>query len=165
MEPSLLPATNQQFRQRLKVYNLPSLYAELVMNARDYLDLENYRMAVIESRTCIEVIVDQLLEVHFTKQGTNVETACELLNVNKKGVQAIENVLEKAWINNKLTEGLKKVLGKSLAEDVDLWKRWLRAKSNREKAVHKAVDVSEADAKDAIDTLSQILDFIRANLH
>lgn len=161
LEPvGLLPETDQKFRQRLKVYSLPSLYAELAMNARDYLELGNYRMAVIESRTCIEVVIDQLLQAHFTEQGTEVETVRKLLEVRKKGIETIQDVLEGARINCKLTKGLKHVLGKGLDEDVDLWEKWLKAKHNREGAVHKAEDVSEADAKDAIDTLSQIFDFI-----
>jgi len=72
----------------------------------------------------------------------------------------VADVLEKASIYNKLTKGLKHVLGKGLDEDVDLWRKWLKAKRNREGAVHKAEDVSEADANNAIDTLSQIFDFI-----
>ena len=161
LEPvGLLPETDQQFRQRLKVYSLPSLYTELAMNARDYLDLGNYRMAVIEVRTCVEVIIDQLLHDYFIQQGTSVEIVKRILDVRRKDVQTIEDALENASINNKLTKGLKHILRKSLDEDVELWGKWLKAKSNREKAVHRAVDISEADAKDAIDTLSQIFDFI-----
>lgn len=160
LEP--VSATDQRFKQRLKVYSPLSLYAELAMNARDYLDLGNYRMAVIESRTCVEVIIDQLLKAHFTEQGTDVETVRKLLGVwQKKGIKAIEDVLEKAGINNKLTKGLKHVLGKSLDEDVDLWGKWEKAKRNREGAVHKAVDISEVEAKEAVETLYQIFDFIR----
>lgn len=161
LEPvGLLPATDLQFRQRLKVYSPPSLYAELAMNARDYLDLGDYRMAIIESRTCVEVVIDQLLWANFTKQGTSVETVKRLLNVRRRDVQSIEDALEKAWINNKLTKGLKYVLGKGLDEDIALWEKWLKAKHNRERAVHKGVEVSEADAKETVDTLSQIFDFI-----
>lgn len=161
LEPvGLLPETDQKFRQRLKVYSLTPLYTEVAMNARDYLDLGNYRMAVIESRTCVEVVIDQLLQAHFTERGTSVEKVKRLLNVRRKDIQTIEDALEKAWINNKLTKGLKHVLGKGLDEDFVLWEKWLKAKSNRERAVHRAVDVSEADAKDAIETLSQIFDFI-----
>jgi len=161
LEPvGLLPETDQKFRQRLKVYGPLSLYAELAMNARDYLDLGNYRMAVIESRTCIEVIIDQLLEANFTERGVNVEEARKLLNVSKKGVQTIADVLEKAWINNRLTKGLKYILGKGLAEDIALWEKWLKAKNDRERAVHEGADISEADAKEAIDTLYQIFNFI-----
>lgn len=159
----LLPETDQKFRQRLKAFSLPSLYAELAMNARDYLDLGNYRMAVIETRTCVEVIIDQILQAYFTKHETDKEEARKLLEASKKGVQTIEDVLEKATINKKLTKGLKYALGKGLDEDADLWEKWLKAKHNREKAVHKAEDVSETDAKDAIDTLSQIFDFIIEN--
>lgn len=161
LEPvGLLPETDQKFRQRLKVYGPLSLYAELAMNARDYLDLGNYRMAVIESRTCIEVIIDQFLEANFTERGVDVEEVRKLLKAGKKGVRTIADVLEKAWINNKLTKGLKYILGKGLDEDIDLWQKWLETKKNREKAVHKAVDVLKADATDATDTLSQIFDFI-----
>jgi len=161
LEPvGLLPETDQKFRQRLKVYGPLSLYAELAMNARDYLDLGNYRMAVIESRTCIEVIIDQLLEANFTERGVNVEEARKLLNVSKKGVQTIADVLEKAWINNRLTKGLKYVFGKGLAEDIALWEKWLKAKNDRERAVHEGADISEANAKEVIDTLYQIFNFI-----
>jgi predicted transcriptional regulator len=131
------------------------------MNARDYLDLRNYRMAVIESRTCIEVVIDQILETEFARRGTDIEEVKKILGVNnKKDVQIIEDVLENAWINNKLKKGLKYVLGQGLNEDIDLWQKWLKAKKNREKAVHKAIDISEADAENAVDTLSQIFDFI-----
>lgn len=161
LEPGLLPKTEQQFRQRLKVYSLPSLYAELAMNARDYLDLGSYRMAVIESRTCTEVLVDQFLLDHFIQKGVTIQDIKKVLRVGKSVVcDTIEDVLQKAEINEKLKRGLKCVLGKSLAENVDLWEKWRKAKRNRERAVHKATEVSEADAKEAIDTLSQIFDFI-----
>jgi len=162
LEPvGLLPETDQKFRQRLKVYGPLSLYAELAMNARDYLGLGNYRMAVIESRTCIEILVDQLLLDDFAHKGKTIEDAKKLLEVGKRAACAtLEDVLEIASINVKLKKGLKEVVGKSLAEDNALWGKWLKAKNNREKAAHKAVDVLEADAKDAIDTLSQIFDFI-----
>ncbi len=161
LEPvGLLPETDQQFKQRLKVYGLPSLYSELAMNARDYLDVGNYRMAVIECRTCIEVIIGQLLGANFSERGISVETVKRLLNVRRRDVQTIEDALENASINNKLTKGLKHVIGKSLDENVGLWGNWLKAKNNRERAVHKGTDVSESDAKDAIDTLSEIFDFI-----
>lgn len=160
----LLPETDQKFRQRLKAFSLPSLYAELAMNARDYLDLGNYRMAVIETRTCVEVIIDQLLLEDFVHKGKTVEDAKELLGVSKRTACAsLEDVLDEAKINAKLKKGLKQMIGKSLAEDNNLWGKWLKAKHNREKAVHKAEDVSETDAKDAIDTLSQIFDFIIEN--
>lgn len=160
LEP--MSATDQHFRQRLRVYSPPLLYAELAMNARDYLDLENYRMALIESRTCVEVILDQLLLDHFIQKGTTIQDIKKVLRVREDTVcDTIEEVLQEAKINEKLKRGLKCVLGKSLAEDVNLWKKWLKAKDNREKAVHKARDVSEADAREAIDTLSQIFDFIK----
>jgi len=161
LEPTgLLPQIDQQFRQRLQVYSLPSLYAELILNASDYLDLGNYRMAVIEARTCIEVIIDQILETVFTQRQIELETVKELLDVRRKDIQTVEDALEKAWINNKLTKGLGYVLGRSLDTDVELWKKWLKAKSNREKAVHKAIDISEIDAKNAVETLSEIFEFI-----
>lgn len=162
LEPvGLLPETDQKFRQRLKIYGPLSLYAELAMNARDYLDLGNYRMAVIESRTCIEILVDQLLLDDFAHKGKTIEDAKKLLEVSKRAACAtLEDVLEIASINVKLKKGLKEVIGKSLAEDNALWGKWLKAKNNRERAVHKAVDVREGEAKDALDTLSQIFDFI-----
>lgn len=159
----LLEATDQQFRQRLKVYGPTRLYVELYMNAKDYLDLGNYRMAVIESRTCLEVIVDQLLQTYFTEEENDIEAARNLLDVSKKRVRTIGDVLEQAKINKKLTKGLKKVLGRGLDDNVDLWRRWRKVKENREKAVHRGGDISETDAKESVDVLSEIIGFVSRN--
>jgi len=159
--PDPSPATEQQLRQRLEVYRPPSLHRQLVMNARDYLDTGNHRMAVIECRTCLEIIVDRVLETHFTSQGSPVEAARKLLEVpNKKEVRTLKDVLEKAWINNKLKKGLKHAIGKGLDEDPDLWEKWLKVKSDREKAVHRAGDIREIDATESIDVLDRIIAFI-----
>lgn len=151
----------QGFKERLKVYEQTSLLKELLMNARDYLDLNNYRMAVIEARTCIEVLVDQLLLGYFKHQGTTIENAKTLLEVSKnKQCTTLEDVLERAKINAKLANGLKQALGRSLKDDGKLWGRWLKAKKNREKAVHRAIEIDETEAKEAINVLTDIRDFV-----
>jgi hypothetical protein len=152
----------QKLKNRLMVYEHTSLISELAMNARDYLELGNYRMAVIESRTCIEVLVDQLLLDHFKHHGTTIEKAKTLLGVGrKKRCTTLEDVFAEANnINAKLTNGLKEAKGKSLDDDSALWVRWRKAKGNRENAVHRAINITETDAKEAIDVLKDIIDFV-----
>jgi len=159
--PDPSPATEHQIRQRLEVYSPPSLYRQLTLNALDYLDTANYRMAVIECRTCLEIIVDQILETHFTTHGSPVEVVRRLLKAhNKKVVQTLRDVLEYASMNNKLKQGLKHAIGKGLDEDPDLWEKWLKFKSDREKAVHRAGDIRHTDAAESIDVLDRIIAFI-----
>ena len=131
------------------------------MNARDYLDLNNYRMAVIESRTCIEVVVDNMLFEFFVRTGKSIAEAKVLLEVSKKkDCVTLDDVLSHATINKKLTNGLRSVIGKSLDDDSAFWDRWIKAKKNREKAVHRAINITETDAKEAIDVLTDIRDFV-----
>ena len=136
LEPSLSPEATQRFKDRLMVNTRTSLIKELWMNAKDYLHLGNYRMAVIESRTCVEVLVDQILLEYFTREDKTIEELKEILEVKPDtGCEVAEDILEVAKINVKLKKGLKQAIDRSLAENNSLWLEWLKAKKNRESAV------------------------------
>lgn len=163
LEAKLKPDIEQKFRDRLKENLQPSIIAELAMNARDYLELDNYRMAVIESRTCIEVLIDRLLLGYFECNNINIEDAKDVLKVRADVVcDSMEDVVQVARINDKLKSGLKEAIGRSLAENNDIWERWLKVKTLREGAVHKGSIVSETDAIEAVNVLMDIIDFIKS---
>ncbi|MFC2045202.1 hypothetical protein ACFLUH_00790 [Chloroflexota bacterium] len=167
---SLEPYVNQTFetqlRERLKLNFKPSIVKELALNARDYLELDNYRMSLIESRTCIEVIIDRLLLGYFQHRKLGVDEIKKVLKVKENvKCKSISDVLQQAYLNTKLKNGLKVVLGHSLAEDRDLWKRWLKLKTNRESAIHSATSIPEIDAIDGVNTLMDIIDFVNKYLN
>jgi len=163
---SIKPPTNHkresQLRERLKNSLPPSLVVELAMNARDYLEVDNYRMALIEARTCVEVFIDRLLTGYFQLKALPLADIKSILKVKQDvKCESVSDVLQQAWINNKLKNGLKEAVGKSLAEESALWERWSKLKNNREKAVHSATSIYEIDAIDGVKTLMDIIDFIK----
>jgi hypothetical protein len=161
-EPSLNPKVESLLRERLMSSLPPSVIAELAMNARDYLELDNYRMALIESRTCVEVLIDRILSGYFHLKSLSIDDAKNILKVKQDvKCESFSDVLQSARLSTKLKNGLKEATGKSLADDADLWGRWLRLKNNRESAVHSANATSEIDAIDGVNTLMDIIDFAR----
>jgi len=166
LAPVLSPSREHQFRTRLMTHKPTSIIAELSMNARDYLELNNYRMAVIESRTCIEVLVDLALSDYFARTGITIEEAKKLLKIYKVvRCETIDDVLKRAEINVKLKRGFKRAIGKSLAEKRTLWQKWLRAKTNRENAVHKGADISAADARESVSATLEIINLVAKELN
>ena len=162
IEPIIAPESEAVIRERLNISLSPSLVAELVLNARDYLELDNYRMALIEARTCVEVLIDRLLIGYFLHKELSIDEIKDILEV-KQDVRCdtMSDVLQSARINTKLKKGLKEAVGQSLAEDNGLWERWLKLKTNRENAVHSAASISEIDAIDGVNTLMNIINFIK----
>lgn len=162
LEPPLKPEVESLFRERLMSNLPPSVIAELAMNARDYLELDNYRMALIESRTCVEVLIDRVLSGFFHLKRLSPNDAKNILKVRQDvKCESLSDVLQSARLSTKLKRGLKEATGKSLADDSDLWERWLRLKNNRESAVHSATAISEIGAIDGVNTLMDIIDFVK----
>ncbi len=127
-------------------------------DARDRLDREEYRLAVIDARTALEVLVDGVLLAYFALSRTPLEEACRLLDVEPTKVQSVEEALQRATINRKLGEVLKRVLDLDIRDGAPaLWRRWLAAKKLREAGAHRGKEISRADAFEAVNTMGELI--------
>ena len=134
----------------------------LFQDAKDRLDRSEYRLAVIDARTALEVFVDEVLLGYFSAPGTSLEEACRVLDVESRKVQTLEDALQHSLINRKLGHALKQVLNLDLHDgDPQLWQRWLRAKEIRERGAHRGQEVGRIEAIEAINTMGEIMESIR----
>jgi HEPN domain-containing protein len=162
LEPiSLLPEDIARFVAGLSTYSHMAVTKELFMSAEDYFDQRDYRMTVIEARTCVEVAVDQVLLKEFKKKDEDLNELRKMFGVSKKFAGTIESVIEKATINDKLTKGLKKAIDVSLDDIEHNWRKWLTAKDSRERAVHKAEIISRAEASNALELAKHIIELTK----
>lgn len=165
LEPiSLLPEAMEKLVIELSTYSPMTLAKKLFMSTEDYFDLEDYRMVVIEARTCIEVAIDQLLLTVFRERHEDLEELRKLLKVDKKKAGSIESILQHTEINLKVTKGLKKAIGISLDSVEHNWQKWLAAKDSRERAVHKAAEITEAEGTNALHVVKYILELTQTAL-
>jgi hypothetical protein len=151
---------HRELQQRLETLSGAPLHAELLMNAKDYLDVGDLRMAVVEARTAVEVFVDNLLDAQFEQQNTDLATVCSTLRLRSEAaarVKSSREAIAEATINNKLKYGLRRALGRSPADDTTLWKKWLAAKRLRENVVHYGQPVANADAEAHVEVAEKII--------
>jgi HEPN domain-containing protein len=162
LEPiSLLPDALDRFVAELSTYSRMAVTKELLMSAEDYFDQGDYRMTVIEARTCVEVAVDQLLLKEFKKRDEDLSELRKMFGVSKKSAGTIEGIIEKATIKDKLTKGLKKAIDISLDDIEHNWQKWLTAKDSRERAVHKAEIITRAEAANALEIAKHIIELTK----
>jgi len=134
---------------------------ELFQDAKDRLDRAEYRLAVIDARTALEVLVDEVLFEYFSASGASLEEACRVLGVDPQKVQTLEDSLQFSPISRKLGNALKQALELDLHNgNSSLWQRWLRSKELREKGVHRGEEVNRAEALEAVNTMGEIIDNI-----
>lgn len=130
----------------------------LFSDAKDRLDREEYRLAVIDARTALEVLIDELLLAFFALSGTSLEDGCRLLDVETTKVQSLEEALQRASINRKLGEAIKQVLHLDIHNGAPaLWERWLAAKKLREAGAHRGTEVGRAEAFEAVNTMGEMM--------
>ena len=111
------------------------LHPLLFLNAQNYLEFGDYRMAIIESRTALEVLIDGMLADAFS--GLETGQVREILKLpSALSVSDNKEAIASARINDKLKHGLRKATGASPADKPALWKQWRKAKTLREEAVH-----------------------------
>jgi hypothetical protein len=131
---------------------------ELFISAEDYFDQEDYRMTVIEARTCVEVAVDRLLLRELKKRANDLNELRKMFDVGKRFAGTIESIIEHAHINDKVTKGLNKVIGVSLGDVEHNWPKWLIAKDSRERAVHKAAIITKEEAANALQIAKYLIE-------
>ncbi|MCL4552298.1 MAG: hypothetical protein M1305_01905 [Candidatus Marsarchaeota archaeon] len=133
---------------------------ELFSDAKDHLDQTNYRLAVIDARTALEVFVDQVLLSYFSGLLDPIQEAVDTLKLDKKRkYQDLDDAIQRAWINNKLGPGLCAALPQLDLEQkpAGLWCGWLAAKRLREGAAHRGAVVDKQQARDAVNAMGMIM--------
>ena len=119
------------------------------------MEFGDYRMAVIDSRSSLEVLVDGILDQVFL--GKTVAQVREILKVTRRTeVSGIQGLIGSARINDKPNHGLRNAVGMSPADNPRLWRRWLNGKRIREQAVHYGQDVNKLQAEDHIAVVEEI---------
>ncbi len=165
LEPiSLQPEAMEELVTELSTYSPMALTKKLFMSTEDYFDLEDYRMVVIEARTCIEVAIDQLLVKVFRERGEDLEGLRKLLEVRKKNASSIDSILQYTEINLKLTKGLEWAIGISLDSIEHNWLKWKAAKDSRERAAHRAAEITKAEGTNALQVVKHILELTQTKL-
>ncbi|MFP6593580.1 MAG: hypothetical protein VB860_01215 [Dehalococcoidia bacterium] len=135
------------------------LHGLLLLNAKDYVEYGDYRMAVVDPRTSLEMMVDEILNQNFS--ATPIDAVRDILNVRPSASPSnLHEVIGAARINDKLKDGLRKAAGVSLADHTDLWSRWLASKQVREGAVHYGKAVSKRQAEDHIDVVQEMRELL-----
>ena len=134
------------------------LAIELFQDAKDRLGRSEYRLAVIDARTALEVFVDEVLLGYFCASGISLEEASRVLGVEPRNVQTLEDALQRSPINRKIGQALKQALNLDLHNgNPPLWKRWLRAKELRERGAHRGQEVVRTEAIEAVNTMGEII--------
>lgn len=135
------------------------LWVELVEDAREYLEVGRFRHVVIDSRTALEVYIDQTLLACFAQQGLSPADIAVKLRLPKSATQSIrspEEAIKLARINEKLKYGLKQALGIQLGRR-KVWADWLVVKEAREGSVHYGENVPEELARLSLDVTEALI--------
>lgn len=140
------------------------LIFDLFADASDHLDRGNYRLGVIDARTALEVLVDEVLLDYFGKLQDPVNEARQLFKFDtKKKQHTLEEIVR--WgvnINLKLSEGIAAALGLDFRNQLTgLWEDWEKAKALREKAAHRGMRVDQTDAENAVRTIGRMIEEIQ----
>jgi len=138
---------------------------ELFQDAMDRIDRSEYRLAVIDARTALEVLVDGVLLGYLDASGSALDEACRLLNVRLEGVDSSEEAVQRSAINRKLGHACSQALGLDLHDgNPALWRRWLSAKDLRERGAHRGARIGRSDASEAVNAMGDIIGEIRRKL-
>jgi hypothetical protein len=138
------------------------IWVELVQDAREHLEVGRLRHVVIDTRTALEVYVDQTLLACFRQRALSPRDAAKELKLSKMSAQSassLEEAIRLASINDKLKRGVKKALGIELGR-LKVWGDWLAAKDVREGSVHYGQDVSETDARRCLEVVEALINAI-----
>lgn len=135
------------------------VWVELLQDSREYLDVGQYRHVVIDSRTALEVYIDQTLLLRFRERGTSVAEAIIELGIASRfasQIATLEEAISYARMNDKLKRGLRAALGLQIGRRV-IWPNWLTAKRTRELGAHYGASVPEHDARHALETVEEMV--------
>lgn len=137
------------------------LVRDLQLNALDLLDQHQYRMAVVEARTALEIAVDEALLSAMTASAVHPRAAATVLECKLSPDATLRDALDNASIGRKLGRACGEYLGINLLS-TSLGPRWQRAKELRENAIHSGAAVSQSEASEAIEFTSEMITCIEA---
>lgn len=125
------------------------LHDVLLLNAKDFLDREDYRSALMESSSAVEVCVEQFLRTAYRSWGwSEIRTA--------KYLESKHN-----WqISNRIKKLIAEVTGRRLASD-PVWDPWYRAKRLRDKVVHAGLLLPHTDQDKATKAVTACEEMIK----
>lgn len=135
------------------------IWMELVQDAREHAEVGRFRHVVIDSRTALEVYLDQTLLTCFRQQGLSPSDVALQLRLSPsmaQSVMSLEEAIRLARINDKLKYGLKKVLGIELGRR-KVWVDWLAVKELREGSVHYGQHVAAEMAQRCLQVVETLI--------
>jgi hypothetical protein len=136
-----------RFRELLLSGTRPALPDLLMLNARRYLDLGEFRVAVMESAAALDVEVEVKAHKQLVKGGmSSGEAQAKLEKVPTKNI--VEQILEPAFSQSVVKEP-------EWAQYVD----WFRPLRN--KVVHDAFEPSRSESEDCVRLVGDLLVFFR----
>ena len=133
--------------ERLLADAPPPAHRELLLNARDDLDLGDSRSAVVQAYSSIEVGVKQLLRQFF--RANDIPLA-EVRQVIGGHGATLDDILAWASLDKMLTDGLARALGSPLNPDETPWQEWELCRSIRHLVVHQGIEPTTEKATRAI---------------
>lgn len=162
IQPIKDPSFHAELQHRLATGRAPDTVDEILLNARDLLEQHQCRHAVIEARTGLEMALDSTLLSAMEKDGVTVQEASKILRCRiSTGTRDLRDVLQGARIREKLGRGCRHLLRLDLLGS-SLGPKWRRAKRLREGAVHYGEFVSQQEASDALQVMTEMAERIRS---
>lgn len=122
-----------------------SLERELILNAKDYLLFENYRMACIEIQSAVETTMSKKIKDYFEN------------NVDEK---ALENILRKRW--DELKSYLKQATNDAITQTSECQKWREECAKLRHKVIHKQYVPSKIQTENAIESGEKFIQLLNS---
>lgn len=162
---SVTPEILATLRSRLMSDGEIPISFELFQDSRDRLDRGEYRLAVMDARTALEVWVDKALLGFFEASNISLESGCQILGVQIARTENLADALQQASINRKLGHALNEALGIDLHNGYpELWTKWLNAKTLREQGAHQGEEIDRAEAIEAVNSMGEIMGIVSEGL-
>ncbi|MBM7846283.1 hypothetical protein [Herpetosiphon giganteus] len=137
---------HHQISQMLITEDKIPLYEELLISARYYLSISNWRMACVEIQTCFEVFVSEIVREYYVKKG--------------KTLNQITNILD-CGLKNLIKDHMNKVLSKQFDTNNPIYNDWLNKTYNiRNKIVHEGYQVAYEEAIESILAVEESLEYL-----
>lgn len=119
---------------------------ELLMNAKDWLERGNYRLAVMEAQTAFEVFVKEIVSLHYSNLS--------------RSEQYINNVVFDCGFKHLLKDHLSNIT--LFNEGVNEYENWFNdAYLPRNKSIHQGYKLKEIEAHKAIKSIIEAMHYLK----
>jgi hypothetical protein len=140
----------RSLRERLRESRRVLPWKQLLLDAEDALNRGDTRLTVILGQTAIEGAVSELIIRRLLEKRPRLAEVRNKLRVKK--ALSYESAIEKAWIDDKLSSGLKLATGSDIKTDTMLWYEWDVANATRVSCVHHGYSPPLKHARRVLDT-------------